>query len=37
MGDAHVSQRIYVARSRSVAARKLGDEMLIMSAGSPVE
>jgi hypothetical protein len=31
MGDAHVSQRLYVARSRSVAARKLGDEMLIMS------
>jgi len=26
-----VSRRLYVARSRSVAARKLGDEMLIMS------
>jgi hypothetical protein len=31
MGDAHVSCKLYVARSRSVAARKLGDEMLIMS------
>jgi hypothetical protein len=31
MGDAQVSSRLYVARSRSVAARKLGDEMLIMS------
>jgi hypothetical protein len=31
MGDAHVSCKLYVARSCTVAARKLGDEMLIMS------
>lgn len=31
MGDAHVSCKLYVARSSSVAARKMGEEMMIMS------
>jgi hypothetical protein len=31
MGNAHMNCKLYVARSQNVAARKLGDEMLIMS------
>src|SRR5207302_10649668 len=32
VGDDSMSKKLYVARSPRIAARKLGDEMLVMSA-----